>query len=263
MGNCIKCGRETITQYECYSAELKDLAAKENPDSNTYEHRQDFFCNKCVLGKEWLSSLIISLISLTPVVIGIIMIATDFVTEGMNYLIVFMILFLGVAVLNIMWFISVINSLVTGRIHDNRWSFGLILAFGGAIDAIKPKEGSEEYIKYLKTQTENKDFKTVQSYKALIKAENNRDLDPPATLTIFRDSNKFNAKKPLSINLNDVYDTFVYDGESKQISIKRRYNNIYLGLGYKIFEFEAEEGADGELHINTKRGVLPDTLVWK
>jgi len=73
MGTCIKCGKETKNQYDCYSADVvvESNIARQIDRYSNFEHHQDYVCNLCICEKGQSNyNLIISII-LLPVSIGL------------------------------------------------------------------------------------------------------------------------------------------------------------------------------------------------
>ena len=68
MGKCVKCGRETKNQYECYLADV--VYNSGTPTYSNFDHHQDFVCNLCICGKGAIYYLIIFII-LLPISIGV------------------------------------------------------------------------------------------------------------------------------------------------------------------------------------------------
>ena len=91
--------------------------------------------------------------------------------------------------------------------------------------------------------------------------EENEALSVPASLTITRDSHAVGAVVPTGVFLNGEQVCLVKNGESETISLTMKKNVLIINvvvpdysMGGKVpnvrCEFEAEDGAQGEIHLN-------------
>lgn len=89
-------------------------------------------------------------------------------------------------------------------------------------------------------------------------------LSVPSHLTLVRDSSMVAAVMPTLICLNGNQVCSVTNGASETIELTESHNVLttnFTGSSKTRFEFDAPDGAQGELHL--KGGVfLPKTLVW-
>jgi hypothetical protein len=245
MGKCIKCGRETKTQYECYSTESEEDKASD------YQYHKDYFCNKCVLGLEWLKALIVALVSCIPLILVIFLVAMEVNETILNAVLFFSLFYLIAVVSNFIWFFSVVKSLITGREHMGSafgfiWIFGLF--FGDSID-FDAKVGVVEYIKHLYAQMPNKEFTTKEGYLEIKKEAENYLLQNPASLLIKRNVSSFND---ITICLNGNEVASIKNGKSVKIDIKMKNNVLDFDYSGRLFEFEAKDGGIGEIWLISK-----------
>ena len=102
--------------------------------------------------------------------------------------------------------------------------------------------------------------------------EDNKALGTPATLTIVRDPNVAGAVVPTGIFLNGEQVCLIKNGESETIPLTMKKNILVINvvipnysIGGKVpnvrCEFEAEDGAKGEIHL--KAGIFQsDAPKW-
>ena len=90
-------------------------------------------------------------------------------------------------------------------------------------------------------------------------------LNSPATLTIFRDRKFMACLAPMTVKLGGVQVAVINNGCSATVPIMQKHNTLQIYTDETlsdIFEFEAQDGAYGELHVSVY-SVKPKSLTWK